>query len=179
MALRILLVLLGAAAFLVALNGCMETDHDDLLVWMENERARYKTKVSTPHAPADYHPPSYTLHQGLEPFSRQRLLYAVSVENTMPVTASSPSSIQATPPLEASPLAGMRLVGSLQKGGQPVALLRVNGLLYSVRVGDRLGQDQGRVSAITLSELVLREVATDLDGQSRERVVSLTLVSEP
>ncbi len=173
MALRILLVLLGAAAFLVALNGCMETDHDDLLVWMENERARYKTKVSTPHAPADYHPPSYTLHQGLEPFSRQRLLYAVSVENTMPVTASSPSSIQATP------LAAIRLVGSLQKGGQPVALLRVNGLLYSVRVGDRLGQDQGRVSAITLSELVLREVATDLDGQSRERVVSLTLVSEP
>jgi Tfp pilus assembly protein PilP len=55
----------------------------------------------------------------------------------------------------------------------------VNGLLYSVRVGDRLGQDQGRVSAITLSELVLREVATDLDGQLTERVVSLTLVSEP
>ena len=174
-----LMALVGASAFLVVLTGCMETDHDDLQVWMANERARHMPKVSTPFVPADYHPPAYTLPQGLEPFSRQRLLYAASVENTMPVKPTSESSVQATPPLEASPLAGMRLVGSLQKGGQPVALLRVNGLLYSVRVGDRLGQDQGRVSAITLSELVLREVATNLDGQLTERVVSLTLVSEP
>ena len=164
---------------LVVLSGCVRAGHDDLNLWMENERARHKPTLSVPHVPVDYQAPVYTRHDGLEPFSPQRLLHTTSAENIKPLTPSSQLSIQATAPLEATPLAGMRLVGSLRKGGQPVALLRVNGLLYSVRVGDKLGQDQGRVSAITLSELVLHEVAIDLDGQSTERVVRLALVSEP
>jgi type IV pilus assembly protein PilP len=73
----------------------------------------------------------------------------------------------------------MRLVGSLQKGGQPLALLRVHGLIYAVRLGDRLGQDQGRVTDITQSGLLLRETGLDSAGQPFERVVSMALVSEP
>ncbi len=178
-AVRLLRGLVGCAASLVVLTGCVRADHDDLNLWMENERARQKPKLPVPHVPVVYQAPVYTRYDGLEPFSRQRLLQAATAESFKPVTSSSKSSVQATPPLEASPLAGMRLVGSLRRGGQRVALLRVNGLLYSVRVGDKLGQDQGRVSAITLSELVLHEVSIDLDGQSTERVVSLALVSEP
>jgi type IV pilus assembly protein PilP len=81
--------------------------------------------------------------------------------------------------LDALPLAGMRLVGSVQRGDQSLALLRVQGLVYSVRVGDKIGQDQGRVSAITVSGLVLRERALNAAGQPVERVVSLALVQEP
>lgn len=164
---------------LVVLTGCVRADHDDLNLWMENERARHKLQPSAAHAPVDYQAPFYTGYDGMEPFSPRRLVHTAPAENIKPVTPFPKASVAAMPPLEASPLAGMRLVGSLRKGGQPVALLQVNGLLYSVRVGDKLGQDQGRVSAITLSELVLHEVAINLEGQSTERVVRLALVSEP
>jgi type IV pilus assembly protein PilP len=170
---------MGFVAALVLIVGCVEANHDDLNHWMENERARHQPKLSAPHVPVGDHASVYTLHEGLEPFSHRRLLHSASAEKTKSVTPSSKSAMPSTPPLEASPLAGMRLVGSFERGGQPVALLRVNGSLYAVRVGDKLGQDQGRVSAITLSELVLREVAIDLGGQSTARVVRLALVSEP
>ena len=50
-------------------------------------------------------------------------------------------------PLEAFPLDSMSMVGSVNKLGQPVALLRVDGLLYQVRVGDYLGHNYGRSPA--------------------------------
>jgi len=174
-----LLAVMGWVFTLAALTGCMEADHHDLHVWVDNERARIKPTLSAPHPQADDEAPVYRRHQGLDPFSRQRLLRGIIADDAIPVKTSSTASILGLPPLEASPLVGMRLVGSLQKGHQPLALLLVNGRLYPVRVGDKLGQDQGRVSAITLTELVLREVAIDSEGQTTVRVVHLALVSEP
>lgn len=170
---------MGGLVFLV-LTGCVEADHEDLELWMEKERVRHTPKVSTAHPPVVYKPPVFTLRQGIEPFSRQRLkLSSDSTENLKSLRTPQQASIRAAPPLEAAPLSGMRLVGSVFRDGQPLALLRVNGLLYPVRIGDRLGQDQGRVSAISLSGLVLREVAIDTEGQSMERVIRLAVVSEP
>jgi Tfp pilus assembly protein PilP len=60
-----------------------------------------------------------------------------------------------------------------------LALLRVQGLIYPVRVGDKIGQDQGRVNAITWAGLVVREIARNPQGEPSERVVSLALVPEP
>jgi Tfp pilus assembly protein PilP len=60
-----------------------------------------------------------------------------------------------------------------------LALLRVQGLIYPVRVGDKIGQDQGRVNAITWAGLVVREIARNAQGEPSERVVSLALVPEP
>ncbi|MDO9279587.1 MAG: pilus assembly protein PilP [Polaromonas sp.] len=179
-ALRMLWTRVGGLAFLVVLIGCVEVDHEDLEIWMEKERVRHTPKLSTAHPPVVYQAPVFTLPQGIEPFSRQRLMLpSDSTENVIPLITSQQASVQAAPPLEAAPLSGMRLVGSVFRDGQPMALLRVNGLLYPVRIGDRLGQDQGRVSAISLSGLVLREVAMDAEGQSKERVIRFAVVSEP
>lgn len=186
------------------LIGCAETDPADpvaLLVWMQNERAKHTTLrqplseiaahselpelATTVFGDAPIKPQAIGRHsQGVEPFDPQRLLLSGPDDTPAPVEASSLTALfsqprQARPPLDALPLAGMRLVGSLQRGGDALAMLRVNGLIYSVRVGDKIGQDQGRVSAITLSDLVLRELALNAAGQPTERVVSLALVQEP
>ena len=72
----------------------------------------------------------------------------------------------------------MRMVGSVLGTGPPVALLRFNGRIYLVRVGDRLGPDQGRVSDIGPTGLALREPATG-PGDRPEKTVRLNLVQEP
>ena len=169
----------------VVLTGCGETNQEDLQVWMQRERTLHMPTGQPIPAPGDAQDQdqvqAYTHQQGVEPFSTQRLRLAVPADVLMPAKATlSPASLtRVRPSLEESPLEAIRLVGSLQRGGAALALLRCNGLIYSVRVGDRLGQDQGRVSDITLTQLLLRELVLDAAGHETERVVSLALVPEP
>ncbi len=78
-------------------------------------------------------------------------------------------------PLEAYPLDTMAMVGSLVKTGQPVALVRVDNLLYQVKVGAYLGQNYGRVMKVTETEVVLREIVQDATGDWIERPATLQL----
>ena len=70
------------------------------------------------------------------------------------------------------------MVGSMNRLGQPYALLRVEGLLYQVKVGEYLGQNYGRILKVSETELVLREVVQDAAGEWIERNTSLQLVEQ-
>jgi type IV pilus assembly protein PilP len=69
----------------------------------------------------------------------------------------------------------MSMVGSVNKQGQPFALLRVDNLLYQVKVGDYLGQNYGRIMKIAETEVVLRELVQDSGGDMVERPATLQL----
>ncbi|NCP41661.1 MAG: pilus assembly protein PilP, partial [Rhodoferax sp.] len=58
---------------------------------------------------------------------------------------------------------------------KPVALVTVGKLLYQVRPGEYLGQNYGRVTKITETELTLREIVQDATGEWVERMASLQL----
>jgi type IV pilus assembly protein PilP len=165
----------------VWLIGCTEADPTDLRVWMQNQRALHAPQVQTVPAAVDAHVPVYQHPQGVQPFSAERLHLTARKGPAEADVAQRlrPMPTQNRPPLDVLPLAGMRLVGSVQRGAETLAMLRVRGLIYAVRIGDRIGQDQGRVSAITLSGLVLHEVVPNAVGQQTERIVSMALVPEP
>ena len=78
-------------------------------------------------------------------------------------------------PLEAFPLDAMSMVGSLLKQGQPVALVKVDALLYQVRPGNYLGQNYGRITKVAETEVVLRELVQDAAGEWVERTATLQL----
>ena len=86
-----------------------------------------------------------------------------------------PELARAKQSLEAFPLDAMTMVGSLRRVGQPVALLRVNSLIYQVRTGDYLGQNFGRVQKISETSLALREIVQDASGEWVERAAILQL----
>ena len=113
---------------------------------------------------------------GLAPFNPLRLLPAAPVAVSAPARTA-PGRFK--PPLESAPLDAIRMVGSVLGTGPPVALLRVNGRIYLVRVGDRLGPDQGRVSDIGPTGLDLREPASGEPGGKPEKTVRLNLMQEP
>jgi type IV pilus assembly protein PilP len=69
----------------------------------------------------------------------------------------------------------MSMVGSLNKQGQPVALIQVDKLLYQVRPGNYLGQNYGRITKVGENEVVLRELVQDAAGEWVERVATLQL----
>ncbi len=69
------------------------------------------------------------------------------------------------PVLQTQPLTQMRWVGSLSRPGQGQGLLAFNGLVYSVQLGDHIGQDWGEVTGIARDHMLLREWHAHTNGE--------------
>ncbi len=67
------------------------------------------------------------------------------------------------------------ILASVSKSGRPYALLRVDNLLYQVKQGDYLGQNYGKITKISETELSLREIVQDAAGEWIERSSALQL----
>jgi type IV pilus assembly protein PilP len=69
----------------------------------------------------------------------------------------------------------MKMVGSVNRKGVQYALLKVDNLLYQVKVGDYLGQNYGKIMKITETNISLREIVQDAAGEWIERPAALQL----
>jgi type IV pilus assembly protein PilP len=172
------LLYLAFATMLLLLSGCSSSSEDDIRQWMVEERNQTKPKVTPIPAPKQFKPEAYTNATAIEPFSNQKLTQALKRDSSQ-VAANgalvAPELARRKEPLEAYPLDSMVLVGSILKSGQPVALLKVDSLLYQVKLGNYLGQNYGRVTKITETEVTLREIVQDAVGEWIERVATLQL----
>jgi type IV pilus assembly protein PilP len=149
---------------------------DELQQWMEQQRREVKPNVSPLQPPKKFDPQPYAAAGAVEPFSTQKLSVALKRDERAPSSLLAGELKRRKEPLEAYPLDNMSMVGSVNKQGRPFALLRVDGLLYQVKVGDYLGQNYGRVLRIGDTELVLREVVQDAAGEWIERNSTLQLL---
>ncbi len=168
---RRLLICLTAT---VALSGC-GTDMDELRQWMEQERKEAKPTVTPLLPPKKFLPQPYEAGVGVDPFSTQKLSVAIRQEAAQPNSLLTAEINRRKEPLEAYPLDSMSMVGSLTRDGKRYALLRVDNLLYQVKAGDYLGQNFGRVTKISETEITLREVVQDAAGEWIERTSTLQL----
>ena len=171
--------LLGSLALAaIALTGCGASEQDELQQWMTAERNAAKPNIQPVPAPTKFVPQPYQQEAAIEPFSNQKLTQALkrdSTQATSNVALIAPELARRKEPLEASPLDSAVMVGSLNKAGQLVALVRVDNLLYQVRVGNYLGQNYGRITKVTESDLTLREIVQDAVGEWIERPATLKL----
>jgi type IV pilus assembly protein PilP len=167
------LVLLSLCVAAVA--GC-GAELDELQQWMEQQRREVKANVPPLQPPKKFDPQPYASADAVEPFSTQKLAVAMKRDERAPSSLLAGELKRRKEPLEAYPLDNMVMVGSVNKQGRPFALLRVDGLLYQVKVGDYMGQNYGRVLRIGDTELVLREVVQDAAGEWIERNSTLQLL---
>ena len=166
---RLPIVALGAAVLL--LSGCGRS-MDDLNTYIDQIKARPGGRIEPlPEVqPAPSHTYAASRRGARSPF----------VADT-PVRARA-DGIQGPDPdrprqfLEQFPLDTMRMVGSLELGGRPSALVQTaDGLVHRVQRGNYLGQNDGRVTAISESEIQLTEIVSDGLGGYIERPAALAL----
>ena len=162
----------------IVLTGCASSGDEELQVWMTEQRNAARPKVVPLEEPKRFMPQPYTQRGAIDPFDPQKLTRALKKDSTQ-VSANAaliaPELNRRKEPLEAYPLDTMAMVGSLQRAGQPVALVRVDNLLYQVKPGNYLGQNYGRVMKVTETEVVLREIVQDATGDWIERTATLQL----
>ena len=164
----------AAGLALAVLAGCGE-QNDELQEWMEQQRREARPSVQPLQPPKRFNPEPYTQAQGVEPFSNQKLTVALKYEARQPNSVLASELNRRREPLEAFPLDGMVMVGSVFRDGRQFALVRVDNLLYQVKVGDYLGQNYGRVTRIAETEITLREIVQDAAGEWTERPAVLQL----
>ena len=168
-----------AVLFSLGVAGCSSSEQAELQQWMTDQRTAIKPKVEPLPEPGKFSPQPYNQESAIEPFSNQKLTQALkrdSNQATANVALIAPELNRRKEPLEASPLDTVSMVGSLIKTGQPVALVRVDNLIYQVRAGNYLGQNYGRVTKVTETGLSLREIVQDVAGEWIERPATLQLL---
>ena len=170
-ALRTVGVLLAASVLLVACGG----DQDELQQGMEQQKREVKPSVEPLSAPKKFNPQAYVAIGAVEPFSTQKLTVALKQEARQPNSLLAAEINRRKEPLEAYPVDSMAMVGSLTRNGHPYALLKVDSLLYQVKQGDYLGQNYGKITKISETNLAYREIVQDAAGEWIERNSALQL----
>jgi type IV pilus assembly protein PilP len=174
----IIKIALTAISTALLLGACGSSGEEDLQAWMKEQRALARPKVEPIPEPKKFTPQAYTQEASTDPFSNVKLTQALkrdSAQSTSNAALAAPELARRKEPLEAHPLDTMTMVGSMVKEGRPVALVRVDNLVYQVRPGNYLGQNFGKIVKVAETEVVLREIVLDAAGEWIERAATLQL----
>ena len=165
------LPLLVCCACLAACSG--EGGHDDLSQWMAEASRNLKGKVQPLPQVKTYEPVAYDAGNLVDPFRPSRV---IPEKPRSGGGVEPPDFDRVREPLEAYPLESLKYVGVItRREVDPIAIIRVDSVLYQVKPGNYLGQNFGRVTNINESEGVLKELVQDAMGVWVERVSSLML----
>jgi type IV pilus assembly protein PilO len=129
----------------------------------KEEKSAVTVMAALPMAPTDYEGSGRP-----DPFGPLAIQATSKMSNSVP-SPSKTVAPRAKHPLEAAPLDAMRLVGQLLQGDRSVGLIRLKSAVYPVRVGTVLGTNQGQVSSVDSSGLVVLEKSTDASGRQSQR----------
>jgi len=165
--------LLTALLAAVLLAGCGDSDVREVRSWMDQVKRETKPKVKPLPASKEFIPYAYNQQDTVDPFSPAKLADAgllAQARSTLQPDLERPREA-----LEAYPLDTMTMVGTMQKGGASFALLRIENVIYRVRVGQRLGQNYGQVTRVTPAAVEIREMVQDAGGDWVERISKLEL----
>ena len=164
----------AVAVALLLLAAC-SAEQQELAQWMDQQRKEVKPNVQVILPPKKFNPQPYLAADAVEPFSSQKLTVAIKQESRQPNSLLSAEINRRPEPLESYPLDSVSMVGSVTKQSKPFALLKVDKLLYQVKLGDYLGQNYGKITKITETGVALREIVQDAAGEWIERPSSLQL----
>ncbi len=156
--------------FIVA--GCSSPRDEELHAWMKKVRSDAPPAIASVSEPSVLQPITCHAADQVDPFSQIKITEAASATS---INGALPDPQRAREPLESYPLDSLRMVGSLQRRGQAVALVQADKVLYQVRRGDHLGQDQGKVIDISESAIDIQEVVQETTGTWTTRKVQLSI----
>lgn len=154
---------------LLLLSGCTQDEFADLRAFMaQTGGGQQALEPLPPVKPQDVF--NYDAGNLPDPF-RPRSLKASKGGGAFQPDMSRPKE-----PLEQYPLDGLRMVGTISKGGQLFALVRTpENTLFRVKKGEYMGQNFGLVIAIHDASIDIRETVQDGVGDWTETKASLAL----
>lgn len=167
---RACVIVIGFVAALSA--GCTAGD-DELQAWMDESRRNTPVSITKVAEPKVFAPFRYPATSEVDPFNAAKL--RVGIESPTRSGQKGPDMGRLREPLESYSLDSFKMVGNLRQGAMVVGLLKSDSAIHQVRVGNYIGQNFGRVVAISETEVAVRESVQDAAGDWVERDTALRL----
>lgn len=164
---------LSACAILL-LTACEEQASSALRDWMEQVRRDLKPQVQSLPPAETFQSFKYEAGDRLDPFDLKKLA-AGFAGALLAGSGLQPDMARPREPLENYPLEGLKMVGSMRRSAQVLALVEVDKVIYQVRPGSHLGQNYGKVIAIGDDVITLEEMVQDTNGNWTKRRAQLAL----
>ena len=172
-----------AAAVLAGMlaTGCADPHHADLEAFVDETSRKFRSapisRTEPPPATRSAAPIAYAAGELRSPFQPPSALKPIANGEQAMVA---PDFEREQRHLEGFPLAQLRLVGNLSVRQEHVALVQdPNGLVHSVRIGDHMGTNFGRILAVGDGGIELVEIVRDAGGWvERPRFIPLTAERE-
>lgn len=155
------------------LTACGIDEHQDIKKWMQESSKDIKGKVLPLPEIKPFPIVSFDAGDLLNPFNPSRI-----EPDKRPNAGGSglkPDLNRIRQPLESFPLESLKLVGLLQQGKMMNAVILADKTVYTVKMGNYMGQNFGMVVDITDSEVQLKELVQDPAGDWVERTSTLQL----
>ena len=153
------------------LSACGENTYSDLDQFIRDSGKDLHGKVVPPPVIKSYERYSYDAFDIPDPFKPRKSESMKSGGGGL-----QPDLKRRKELLESFPLESLKMVGSLQQNKATYALIRApDGTLHRVKTGGYLGQDFGLITAVSESEVKLKEIVQDNAGDWTERVSTLML----
>jgi type IV pilus assembly protein PilP len=151
--------------------GCSGENLTDLHQYIKEVKAKQQGRIEPLPEIVEYPIYSYEDSQLRDPFIPPAPKRMASSDPTLRPDHHTPDV------LEQFPLDTLNMVGSLEQNGQRWALIKAqDGTLYRTTKGRYMGQDNGKITKVTETQVVLQEIVPDgLGGWvKREAVISVS-----
>jgi type IV pilus assembly protein PilP len=166
------LLLIGLAVFAA---GCAQ-DMDDLEAYALEVKARTSKNIEPIPQPKPYEPYVYEAGERRDPFLAILQSRESSLAGAGGAGAIKPDFNRPREPLEEFPLDALRMVGTITMQQRAFALIRApDAVVHRVSVGDHIGQNFGKITGISETEVVLMEIIPDGLGGYIQRPASVAL----
>lgn len=154
----------------VPLLWACSSQEEDVRAWMDQEAAAMKVGVKPLPQIQVFPAVEYETADLVQPFDASRL--AVDKKRGK---SEGPDVNRRREPLESFPLESVALVGVMVRGKDTHAVIKAGATLFQAKVGNYVGQNFGVITNISESEVTLKELVEDLNGEWTERTSSLQL----
>ena len=156
---------------LLSLTACSGVGHDDLTQFVKDSAANSRGKVDPLPEMKPYEEFTYNAGDLPDPFKPRKLKMSMGEGGGLQPDMNRPKQL-----LESYALESLQMVGVLKKKNEIYAVIKAPGnMIYTVKVGNYLGQNFGKVVAITDTQVKLKETVQDSAGDWAERDDTLNL----
>jgi len=160
---------------LLALAACTSEQHSDLRKFVKDSDNLPRGRIPPLPEAKPYEPFTYDAFNLTDPFKPRK----IEPPKTAGAGGLQPDFNRRREPLEAYSLENLKMVGTLEQKKQIYAIVKTpDNNLFRVKVGNYMGQNFGRITAISESDIKLKEIVQDSGGSWEEKVQTLQLQDE-
>jgi type IV pilus assembly protein PilP len=165
---------IALAMTLLALNGCGgNADFSDLDAYLNEVRLRPAGKIEPTPTFRSYPTFTYSAANLRSPFSRQVRVDLAGQKHGSRNVKPDPNRVKQY--LEGFNIEQFEMVGTIANASGSFALLRGAGGVHRLKVGDYLGRNDGRIVAISATQVDVVEIVPDGEGAWLERPRTIPL----